>query len=153
MRNWNYGEPKGGENMQYVISLPMRNWNVKKVYFNDFVEELLLVYLWGIETRFLCVLADILPFVISLPMRNWNPPEGGDEMPYCFVISLPMRNWNYQASRTNEFESKRLLVYLWGIETTFPDQVVEYIQHVISLPMRNWNRAGKFESYLNQPGY
>ena len=58
----------------YVISLPMRNWNL------------------GSGNPLHAAPGG----VISLPMRNWNRP--GAEAPGKFksrVISLPMRNWNF----------------------------------------------------------
>ena len=99
----------------WVISLPMRNWN-QNLYRHSPVHGQLLVYLWGIETR---------PYRQSfwdkrlLLVYLWGIETAALPCKYLFVGEL--------------------LVYLWGIETpTRPCQIGRF-GNVISLPMRNWN--------------
>ncbi len=55
----------------WVLSLPMRNWNL-----------------------FLLRTTEMAEIVLSLPMRNWNLAQTQPQFPLSFVLSLPMRNWN-----------------------------------------------------------
>ena len=59
--------------VQYVFTVPMRNWNPAT----------------GIEDDY-----DVMVFTV--PMRNWNCWEGGENNEYNIVFTVPMRNWNFE---------------------------------------------------------
>ena len=139
MRNWNTILPHLPLSITFVLSLPMRNWNMNLVdgnpdywmCFESTYEELKLGY-GGLPLG-------ICQRVLSLPMRNWNFEYYLNELNRCHVLSLPMRNWNIYNCITSGPSTPSFWVYLWGIETIFVIQRVFVVWLVLSLPMRNWN--------------
>ena len=71
MRNWNVKLLKKKGRKKRVLSLPMRNWNMNLIHSS---------------------IASVI--VLSLPMRNWNSPWLSVRLFHQRVLSLPMRNWN-----------------------------------------------------------
>ena len=57
----------------FVFILPMRNWNIFRIFINDIIFIMFSSYLWGIETgdSGKCISKRFL-YVFILPMRNWN---------------------------------------------------------------------------------
>jgi len=81
-------------NEKYVLSLPMRNWNI-----DEQTGEVLIDY--GFESTYEELkhkmnidLTGNERLVLSLPMRNWNPKKAKYTKADYKVLSLPMRNWN-----------------------------------------------------------
>ena len=112
--------------LYFVLSLPMRNWNVAKAF-----------------------RATSPSNVLSLPMRNWNPL-------YWMGRILLIRSFEptYEELKLGYFlyffPSHHLFwAYLWGIETSFWPFYRWPKLFVLSLPMRNWNF--QFFVYLYSP--
>ena len=139
MRNWNKRWVTNEVLPAIDFILPMRNWNLCTQFQKPAV-NLILSYLWGIETRYIRSKALKIKADFILPMRNWNYPSERPAdsvlhgiLSYLWGIEtdwsrnhifrekdfiLPMRNWNTNFLE-NERRKSEILSYLWGIETSW----------------------------------
>ena len=116
MRNWNWSKIWWNDVGIRVYSLPMRNWNLTASTSCENIFLQFIVYLWGIEIRWTYKVYERSIRVYSLPMRNWNWSKIWWNDVGIRVYSLPMRNWNLTASTSCENIFLQFIVYLWGIE-------------------------------------
>ena len=139
MRDWNYNHIVPVGILADVCSLPMRDWNLRRIVFLTKRCKRFVAYLWGIETglSFESTKASSTMFVAYL----WGIETKASAS--CFlrsgeVCSLPMRDWNNFTAATKRIEIK-FVAYLWGIETASSPISPRHSQAVCSLPMRDWN--------------
>ena len=103
-----------------------------------FMLDLVLQYLWGIETVGPCWSCFYVGPCFTVPMRNWTSTRQTKITIYT-MFTVPMRNWNFLSTKLYPFPVVftvpmrnwtllkltvkviffRFLQYLWGIETSF----------------------------------
>ncbi len=128
MRDWNHVARPGRSETYCVCSLPMRDWNDPSPQLGQFYIVPFVVYLWGIETKYVDAKISYVWIVCSLPMRDWNTVEGTIVPQPIMVCSLPMRDWNWKIQ----------ILTLTG-------------NWVCSLPMRDWNTVSLKRPYIPRP--
>ncbi len=124
--------------MLAVLSLPMRNWNSKKIMkkgkpvvgFEPTYEEL---------KHCMEGAGHSLRWVLSLPMRNWNMfwSPIASKSPLSFEPTYEELKLRYRD--LSSFFMTKFWAYLWGIETREARKGFFLPKIVLSLPMRNWN--------------
>ena len=144
--------------LQYLWGIETEGKKALYDYLNEFLQ-----YLWGIETLSYYLFQYGLLWVFTVPMRNWNrsfwkslrvdfqvftvPMRNWNLLCNLVFLSLlhvftvPMRNWNSSCSLIYVQFSCTFLQYLWGIETFFFLNLLQFLLLVFTVPMRNWNQS------------
>ena len=106
----------GSNNHDYVLILPMRDWN-----------------------RFQRRCHRLKIQVLILPMRDWNFHLEWRKHPKIRVLILPMRDWNNRRLIRLWITHSQFWSYLWGIEIGKKICSFQHSVVVLILPMRDWN--------------
>ena len=118
MRNWNFRVKHRFNDTNESCTVPMRNWNRSCVIF----------------------------FVISaacctVPMRNWNilPSHDALRRKCAILLYCTYEELKLSSSSGHKYFTLSVVLYLWGIETSF--RTLQYYQFLrrCTVPMRNWN--------------
>ena len=114
--------------------------------------QIVLHYLWGIDTLLIWSFVIFFSFCFTLPMRNWY-----SNIPHCLKISnsftLPMRNWYWSSFTLISLNVSAVLHYLWGIDTKYPHHLARFLRFCFTLPIRNWYNLKLLLSFYFPPGF
>ena len=121
MRNWNKDLLPVRCRERIVISLPMRNWNFRRVAGLGRSWWKLLVYLWGIET---CIMVAYAALPFKLLVYLWGIETRTCRRSFWDRRLLLVYLWGIETTTTQVAtrHQVKLLVYLWGIETGDPGE-------------------------------
>jgi len=100
----------------YVLTVPMRNGNASVRFSFWIILCWFLPYLWGMETRFIGHFTRTI-FCSYRTYEEWKLDESKDMPEVQRVLTVPMRNGNHEGRCIDDYETRKFLPYLWGMET------------------------------------
>ena len=146
MRNWNQKKILKKLKLNFVFSVPMRNWNSIGYSPDKDTYIMFLACLWGIETQI---------YIRKWWFRTnwflaclWGIETSKDCISGFDLFQFLACLWGIETLVNHEttLAGSLFLACLWGIETSSIFYNVCWINIVFSVPMRNWNSWIRFFS-------